>query len=642
MADNAWQHTSPGGGSPTMLRSPSAGGHTSDAALHPYASTHSASSNASLCSDRGQPVYVSSTSAVFPASSHASGTASEADVCYRAPALSCGPVGMPIPSCVRPGIASPPTSPPPTAVDVNPMIPSKFKYSFPRNKIPRHRSYEVLVIEEDPQAICLSRCGRLVVNQDEALNKIKKPHTKKSIFGIAKKSGTNLSDAPGTVHPSSKLSMSPAQNLSLARAGTTSVPSAARDLEGTKPAGEAPKKQKGWMRNFQCFLCTSPDYLTTEQAALEEQKEQLDEAITEFQETNRVQVIRLFETEKRLAQEHEAREQLQLQLEYETSELKKKNSQLEKETKLAEKSMNELREKVVKTIETVYTIRESADTSELDAVLRGFCSEVAGVLNEAQESGMRGPTIIIPQPPPLRRPLPQEVSDSPAYPPAGSRETSPGLATPGERVEPEEPVLAKKKTVKKKKVTKEGKKVTIKKKAATGKKGTKKAAGAKKGAAKGVKGQKTGLKRGAAGAKKKGSPKKKTGKAVTRRAKGVTKNVKKSVQAAGAAVPIALRYAEGLAGKTSPQAHLQQQLLEMQQNGQLSSQAGVCTAARANGGLQFLLYPGFLEQPSKPLKATGSTEGVAGTAGAQDDLLKRLPSDPNLLANLIIEKQLGA
>ncbi|CBZ54907.1 conserved hypothetical protein [Neospora caninum Liverpool] len=585
------------------------------------------------------PIYTPSPSGAFRASSQSSGSSPDggrgqgwtslSGTGYDTPICSSGP-------CGNAGCYSAPAAPH-FAGELHPLIPSKFKYAFPRNKILKHRSYEVLAIEEGPKDVRNSSYGRSVYGADEVLGRVKRPYRKKTIFGIARRTDANHTHKQefagivgrGSGLPSGQVSRLPS-DPNRAWSATKKMDRATLS-ENAKTSQDA-KKSKGWMRNWQCFLCTSADYVSTEQAALEEQNEHLDEALTEFQETNRIQAIRLFETENQLEKKNEALEQLQLQLEYETAELKKKNMALEKGSKIAEDSLNELREKVVKTIETVCTIRESADTSELDAVLRDFCFEVANVLNAARESGVPGPTIIIPAASPL------------------NQLGSPSAAGPVRRKVVKKGGKAKKGLKKK---GKGGKKKAVGKK----KKGAK-AGGARKGKAKGsgVKGTKGKKAKGASGAiKKKAKSGRKPAKTVARRAKVVKKKGNSESISSGVSVPVMLGYDVAVPQSSSP--YLLQQISQMQhQSGERPSLPSSTHSSRASApqqlgvagigtasSLQFLLYPGFLESQSKNLGTASELHQSPSTAkGSLQSEPQHLPSDPISLANLMIDKQLAA
>lgn len=240
-------------------------------------------------------------------------------------------------------------------VDVNPMIPSKFKYSFPRDMIPKHKSYEVLAIEETNPGGLLSSKSPTSMRTSAAK---RKPYKKKTIFGIPKRDQSDgrlasqmvsgrlvreQEDVPlsSTFHT---LPLPPRTSVPRSRFLRSShVVKEERSRTGGAeeeklreggPTGRGPIQGKGWMKNFQCFMCTSADYVSTEQAALEEENGNLDEALVEFQEANRIQAIQLLEAEKQIDEGQEIVEQLQLQLEYETAQLKEKNEKLEKETQM--------------------------------------------------------------------------------------------------------------------------------------------------------------------------------------------------------------------------------------------------------------------------------------------------------------------
>lgn len=172
-----------------------------------------------------------------------------------------GPAPLPLPSadiggwCGMAGIPRKEVIP----ANLHALIPSKFKYKFPRERIPRHKSYEVLAVEDNPYAPPLTPVPP------------KKPHKKKSIFGIAKR----------IQHPPKRFEPAAAESSSRA------------DYVDSEAGG-----QKGWVRDFKCFLCTSTDYISEEQAQLEMENAQLDEALAEYQDNTRIQAIQLLESKK--------------------------------------------------------------------------------------------------------------------------------------------------------------------------------------------------------------------------------------------------------------------------------------------------------------------------------------------------------
>ncbi|KAL8455754.1 hypothetical protein Emag_000328 [Eimeria magna] len=157
------------------------------------------------------------------------------------------------------------------------LIPSKFKYKFPRERIPRHKSYEVLAVEDNPYGP-----PPLLAPPPP-----KKPHKKKSIFGIAKR----VQQQP-TLHARSRY-------FANAAAAPASMNGAMVHEPVAEAAGEAAAEgQRGWVCDLKCFLCTSPDFVSEEQITLERENAQLDEALAEFQDATRVQAIELLETKK--------------------------------------------------------------------------------------------------------------------------------------------------------------------------------------------------------------------------------------------------------------------------------------------------------------------------------------------------------
>ncbi|KEP61284.1 UNVERIFIED_CONTAM: hypothetical protein HHA_308860 [Hammondia hammondi] len=595
-------------GSPTM-----AGPSSTLAVPYPYQHPQSVKPSVPTASNQVVSTYAPSESGIFRANSQSSLAPPDG----RGPCLSSPSTGYETPVCsLKPCgnnvFYSAPPSPP--VGELHPLIPSKFKYSFPRNKMLRHKSYEVLAIEEGPKdPRVFDSLGRAACPAGEVLARVKKPYRKKTIFGIARHSAANQSqqsdlNVPGLADRGAALPgrASVAWGVASKRAGRAAS-------AGKEATQESSEKGKGWMHNFQCFLCTSADYVSTEHAALEEQNEQLDEALTEFHETNRIQAIRLFETENQLEKKNAALEQLQLQLEFETAELKKKNIELQKETKIAESSLNELREKVVKTIETVSTFRESADTSKLDAVLRDFCVEVANVLNAARLAGAPGPSIVIPATSLLSK--------------GGSSK--------------KKAVKGKKKTVKGKKKAVKGKKTVKGKKAKAGGKKTGKKKGTKEGGARKSKAAGTGAKaskgkkaKGTSGIKKKTQPKRKPAKTVARRAKVVKKRGSADLLAPGVSTPVALGYTGEVA--QTPVEYLLQQQLQQQLISMQHAQGEHRVAGAKN--MQFLLYPGFLEQ--HPLAAKMGTDRAASTAsGSAEHVPQNVPDHLAALATNMLEKQ---
>ena len=160
--------------------------------------------------------------------------------------------------CGMPGVARKDVIP----GNLHALIPSKFKYKFPRERIPRHKSYEVLAVEDNPYA------------PPPAPVPPKKPHKKKSIFGIAKRMQH---------HPK--------------RHGHAAIETASTEIVDPEAGG-----QRGWVHDFKCFLCTSTDYVSEEQTQLELENAQLDEALAEYQETTRAQAVQLLETRKEYEQ----------------------------------------------------------------------------------------------------------------------------------------------------------------------------------------------------------------------------------------------------------------------------------------------------------------------------------------------------
>ncbi|XP_026193617.1 uncharacterized protein LOC34619371 [Cyclospora cayetanensis] len=144
------------------------------------------------------------------------------------------------------------------------LIPSKFKYRFPRERIPRHQSYEVLAVEDNPNAPPLAPLPP------------KKPHKKKSIFGIAKRVQQRRLET---------------------QQASDSIMGASRDYSKLETWGA-----RGWVKDFNCFLCTSTDYVSEEQTQLEVENAQLDEALAEYQETTRAQALQLTEAKKEFEQ----------------------------------------------------------------------------------------------------------------------------------------------------------------------------------------------------------------------------------------------------------------------------------------------------------------------------------------------------
>lgn len=170
-----------------------------------------------------------------------------------------GPIPLPLQSGeagVCCGIGGPPKEIIPGKLHA--LIPSKFKYKFPRERIPRHGCYEVLAVEDNPYAA------------PPAPVPPKVPHKKKSIFGIAKRIQTQ---PKRYTHPSGD-----------------AVSASVVDPDAGRP--------KGWACDFKCFLCTSTDFVSEEQAMLQRENFQLDEALAEYQDTTRVQAIQLLEARK--------------------------------------------------------------------------------------------------------------------------------------------------------------------------------------------------------------------------------------------------------------------------------------------------------------------------------------------------------
>ncbi|CDJ33293.1 uncharacterized protein EMH_0081590 [Eimeria mitis] len=148
------------------------------------------------------------------------------------------------------------------------LIPSKFKYKFPKERLPRHSSYEVLAVEDNPYASPLPPPPPKV------------PHKKKSIFGIARR------------HQQQQQQQQQQYPLLMRPPAAPAAAAAAAEAAGESKENAG----KGWIRDFRCFLCTSADYVSDEQTQLEIEKAQLEEALIEFQSDNRAQAIQLEET----------------------------------------------------------------------------------------------------------------------------------------------------------------------------------------------------------------------------------------------------------------------------------------------------------------------------------------------------------
>ncbi|EPR60777.1 hypothetical protein TGRUB_308860 [Toxoplasma gondii RUB] len=615
MADVVQLHKVPASGNVHAVPgSPTMAGPSTLAVPYPYQHPQSVTPSAPMASNQLVPMYAPSESGIFGANSQSSLAPPDGrGLCQTSPSTGYETPVCSLKPCGNNVFYSAPPAPP--VGELHPLIPSKFKYSFPRNKMLRHKSYEVLAIEEGPKdPRVFDSFGRAACPADEVLGRVKKPYRKKTIFGITRHSAANHSQQSDLNVPgfSGRGAALPGRaSLAWGAASRRAGRAASAGKESTQESSE---KAKGWMHNFQCFLCTSADYVSTEHAALEEQNEQLDEALTEFHETNRIQAIRLFETENQLEKKNAALEQLQLQLEYETAELKKKNIELQKETKIAESSLNELRDKVVKTIETVSTFRESGDTSKLDAVLRDFCVEVANVLNAARLAGAPGPSIVIPATSLLSK--------------GGSSKKK---AVKGKK----KAVKGKKKTVKGKKKAVKGKKANAGGKKKTGKKKGTKEGGARKSKASGTgaKGSKGKKAKGTSGIKKKTQPRRKPAKTVARRARVVKKRGSADLLAPGVSTPVALGY-KGEIAQTPVEYLLQQQLISMQH---AQGEHGVAGAKN----MQFLLYPGFLEQRS--LAAKMGTDRAASTAsGSVEHMPQNVPEHLAALGTNLLEKQRAA
>ena len=170
----------------------------------------------------------------------------------------------------------------PSNSNLHALIPSKFKYKFPRERMPRHSSYEVLAVEDNPYAAPLPPPPP------------KQPHKKKSIFGIAKR--MQQPQQQQNMHL-----MKRPDDLSAAAAA------AAAGEEGAAAAAAAAAGGKGWMHDFRCFLCTSADYVSDEQTQLEVEKNQLEEALIEFQAERRTQSLRLLQLKSECEKQIEER-----------------------------------------------------------------------------------------------------------------------------------------------------------------------------------------------------------------------------------------------------------------------------------------------------------------------------------------------
>lgn len=179
------------------------------------------------------------------------------------------------------------------------LIPSKFKYKFPREQMPRHKSYEVLAVEDNPNAPPLP--GPLP----------KKPHLKKSIFGIPKRNQDS-----GV----------------MSRFGSAQRRTIGCEAQGVGHMNvDDIAAKRGWMQDFKCFLCTSPDFVSEEQARLELENAELDQALVEFQDSHRIQAIQLLEAQKTIDEQAKEAEKQKSEVEKEVSAVNKMVKQMEEE-----------------------------------------------------------------------------------------------------------------------------------------------------------------------------------------------------------------------------------------------------------------------------------------------------------------------
>lgn len=314
------------------------------------------------------------------------------------------------------------------------LIPSKFKYKFPRERIPRHKSYEVLAVEDNPNAPPLAPVPP------------KKPHKKKSIFGIAKRSQ----------HMSKPFDsgMRSSENPN------------AESSNGSEVGG-----QRGWVRDFKCFLCTSTDFVSEEQVQLELENAQLDEALAEYQDNTRIQAIQLLETrksyEQRLRENEKTNEDATRDIQTTKAALDKiqaERDQLLLQQRQTDLSLALIRERVDSAVNTIFQ-SQSEISEEIIEQMRSFCLGVTDMINRALPAE-RAPSPSTPSPL-SRRPevilCPEPEPPTPALP--RPSKTKRGLKKKGMK-----PKVKKGKKVLKKK----GKKAASKGKARKPKKVTKK------------------------------------------------------------------------------------------------------------------------------------------------------------------------
>ncbi|KAL8271921.1 hypothetical protein Esti_004045 [Eimeria stiedai] len=254
------------------------------------------------------------------------------------------------------------------------LIPSKFKYKFPRDRIPRHKCYEVLAVEDNPYG----------PPPFLATPPPKKPHKKKSIFGIAKR----VQQQP-PLHAKSRF-------LASAASGAPSMSGTLLREPAAEAAGEAAAGgPRGWVCDLKCFLCTSPDFVSQEQATLERENAQLDEALAEFQEATRVQAIELLETKKnyeeKLKDNMRAKQEAADDVAATKAALQEIQAERDKLLELqrqTEQSLSLIRQRLGAGLDALYH-SENKRSDELVEKMKHFCLGVTQLLDKALPAGER-------------------------------------------------------------------------------------------------------------------------------------------------------------------------------------------------------------------------------------------------------------
>ncbi|KAL8433140.1 hypothetical protein ACSSS7_004117 [Eimeria intestinalis] len=291
--------------------------------------------------------------------------------------LGTGPSLLHLPSGEVGGVCGFGGSAPPKEIipgNLHALIPSKFKYKFPRERIPRHKSYEVLAVEDNPYG----------PPPQLAPPPPKKPHKKKSIFGIAKR----VQQQP-SLHARSRY-------LANAAAGAPSMDAAMVHEPAAEAEAAAGGGQRGWVCDLKCFLCTSPDFASEEQVTLERENAQLDEALAEFQEATRMQAIELLETKK--TYEDKLKENMRANQEAANDvaatkaalqEIQAERDRLLEIQRQTEESLFLIRQRMGAGLDALYHV-QSKRSEELVEKMKHFCLGVTELLDKALPADKAG------------------------------------------------------------------------------------------------------------------------------------------------------------------------------------------------------------------------------------------------------------